>query len=278
MAKHPGSSSLHRVSRVSSTRPPSPASTAVQDFARAGLHEQAVAAATAALAAPRLAPDKRLALLDDRLTSLLALLRLNDAEADADAMLAIAKTTKSVAHEAHALTCLAHVQTRQERADVALATASAAVAAARRSHRRELIALALLRHAAASFARKPADAAAPAEEAARLFAALGQTALQGQATRVLAAARMSLDDAPEHRALMQQAVALARASGDRGGEGRAINSLFSERPRPRAARARPAPCTARGAGSGRPAAADERTAQPGAHLQPARPAPARRCA
>ncbi len=113
---------------------------------------------------------------------------------------------------------------------MALATAAAAVAAARRSRRRDLIALALLRQAAASFARKPADAAAPADEAARLFAALGQTALQGQATRVLAAARMSLDDSPEHRALMQQAIALARASGDRGGESRALNSLYSSDP------------------------------------------------
>jgi len=230
MAKPARSPSLHRATRVSSARPQPPASTAVQDFARAGLHEQAVAAGTAALAAPRLAPAARLALLDARLNSLLALLRLNDAEADADAMLAIAKSTKSVVHEAHALACLAHVQARQERTDVALVTAAAAVAAARRSRRRDLIALALLRQAAASLARKPADAAAAAEESARLFAALGQTALQGQATRVLAAARMSLDDAAEHRALMQQAIALARASGDRGGESRAINSLYASDP------------------------------------------------
>jgi GAF domain-containing protein/CheY-like chemotaxis protein len=230
MAKHPRISNLHRSARASNAGPPSPASTAVQDFARAGLHEQAIAAASAALAAPRLTPAKRLALLDDRLTSLLALLRLNDAEADADAMLAIAKTTNSVAHEAHALACLAHVQARQERTDVALATAAAAVAAARRSGRRDLIALALLRQAAASLARKPADAAAPAEESARLFAALGQTALQSGALRVLAAARMSLDDAPEHRALMHQAIALARVGGDLSGESRGLNSLYSSDP------------------------------------------------
>ena len=70
--------------------------------------------------------------------------------------------------------------------------------------------LALLRQATANLARKPADAVAPSDEAARLFAALGQTALQGQSVRVLAAARMSLDDSPEQRALMQQAIELAK--------------------------------------------------------------------
>ena len=202
----------------------------IADLARAGRHEQAVQAATAALAAPRLGPARKLPLLASRIDSLLALLKLNDAQADASAMLALANATQSVADEAHALACLAHVQTRQERTEVAQATAAAALAAARRSGRRELIALALLRQAAATFARNPADAVAPADEAAHHFAALGQTALQGQALRVLAAARMSLDDSPEHRTLMQQAVALARASGDRGGESRAINSLYSSDP------------------------------------------------
>src|SRR5512139_2561639 len=115
MAKHPRSSSPHRASSTSTGRPDSPTLTAVQDFERDGRHEQAITAATAALAAPHLAPAARLALLEARLTSLLALLRLNDAEADANAMLDLAKTTKSVAHEAQALACLAHVQTRQER-------------------------------------------------------------------------------------------------------------------------------------------------------------------
>ena len=105
--------------------------------------------------------------------------------------------------------CLAHVQTRKERIEIAQATAAAAVAAARRSRRRELIALALLRQAAAVFANKPADAVAPADEAARHFAALGPAALQGQALRVLAAARLSMDDAPEHRGRVQQVIALA---------------------------------------------------------------------
>ena len=202
----------------------------IADLARAGQHERAVQAATAALATPLLGAAQQLPLLALRIDSLLALLKLNDAEADVNAMQAVAKATRSVAHEAQALACLAHVQTRQERIEIARSTAAAAVATARRSRRLELIALALLRQAAATFASKPAEAIAPAEEAARHFAALGAAALQGQALRVLAAARLSLDDTPEHRALMQQAIALARSSGDGGGEARALNSLYSSDP------------------------------------------------
>ena len=200
------------------------------ELAHSGRQAQAIAAATAALALAGLSPSQRLDWLALRIDSHLALLALNDAEADAQAMVALAGATKSAANEAHALACLAHVQTRQERTGVAVATAAAAVAAARRSRRRELIALALLRQAAAVFASKPADAVVPAEAAARHFAALGPAALQGQALRVLAAARLSLDDAPEHRALMQQAIALARSSGDGGGEARALNSLYLSDP------------------------------------------------
>ena len=199
---------------------------AATDRAQANRHAQAVQAATTALAAADLSAKQRLDLLAQRIDSLLALLRLNDAEADAQAMQALAQATRSVAHQAQALACLAHVQTRQERTGVAQATGAAAVAAARRSRRRELIALALLRQATAAFSSKPADAVAPAEEAARHFAALGPAALRGQALRVLAAARLSLDDAPENRALMQQAITLARSSGDGGGEARALNSLY----------------------------------------------------
>jgi signal transduction histidine kinase/CheY-like chemotaxis protein len=200
------------------------------DLAHVGRHERAVQAATSALATPRLPATAQIALLALRTDSLLALLKLNDAESDAQAMQGVAQATRSLSHEAQALACLAHVQTRQERTGVALATAVAAVAAARRSRRRDLIALALLRQATVVFAGRPADAVAPADEAARHFASLGQPALQGQALRVLAAARLSLDDAPEHRALMQQAINLARSSGDGGGEARAINSLYGSDP------------------------------------------------
>ncbi len=222
-----------RTQRGASAVTPAPLQTALQtvtDLARAGRHADAVLAATTALAAPGLPAAAQMRLLGQRIDSLLALLRLNDAEADAHAMQAVAQASRSLAHQAQALAYLAHVQTRQERFSVAQATAAAAVAAARRSRRHELIALALLRQATAAFSSKPADVLAPAEEAARHFAALGQDALQGQALRVLAAARLSLDDAPEYRALMQQAIALARTSGDGGGEAHALNRLYVSDP------------------------------------------------
>jgi len=202
----------------------------VDEAAGSGPGSPQVEAADRALAVPSLSASQRLDLLSQRIDALLALLRLNDAEADATAMQALAQRTRSVAQEAQALACLAHVQARQERYGVAQATAAAALAAARRSRRRELIAVALLRQATASFATKPSEALAPAEEAAKHFAVMGQPALQGQALRLLAAARLMLDDAPEHRALMQQAIALARSSGDGGGEARALNSLYSSDP------------------------------------------------
>jgi GAF domain-containing protein/DNA-binding response OmpR family regulator len=202
----------------------------VAEAAGSGPYSPLVEAADRALAASGLSASQRLDLLSQRIDALLALLRLNDAEANAIAMQALAQQTGSLAHQAQALACLAHVQARQERYGVAQATATAALAAARRSRRRDLIAVALLRQAAAIFAAKPSEALAPAEEAAKHFAAMGQRALQGQALRVLAAARLLLDDSPENRELMQQAVALGRASGDGGGEARALNSLYSSDP------------------------------------------------
>ena len=196
----------------------------------AAAHPQTVAAATAALAAPGLSAAQRLDWLEHRLHSLLALLRLNDAEADAHAMQAIAEQTQQVAHQARAMACLAHVQTRQERSGPAQTTAAEALALARRSGKSALVATALLRQATALFATKPAQATEPAAESARRFALLGDAAHQGQALRVLAAAHLSADDTPEHRALMQQAIALARTSGDGGGLARALNSLYSSDP------------------------------------------------
>ena len=201
-----------------------------RDAVQLGRPLEAVDLATAALAKPGLPPSRRLPLLEQRVNARLMQLELRSAEADAQAMVALAERTKVDAHRALALACLAHVQTRQERIPLAMATAEAALAAAQRSRRRELIALALLRQATAGLLTQPQTAAEQAERAMRHFAALGDPAHQGQATRVLAAVRMAQADTPEHRALAQQAIALARASGDRGGEGRALNSLFSSDP------------------------------------------------
>jgi GAF domain-containing protein/DNA-binding response OmpR family regulator len=190
--------------------------------------------ATAALAAAGLQPPQRLALLEERIHALVALCELPLAEADARAMLALAKRTKRPAHEARALCALALVQARQEHHEMALESASAAKAAAQRirsaSERAPLLALALLRQATAALVPDPAGAVALAEQAAARFAALYDATHQGQALRVLAAVRLADADTPEHRALAEQAVALARQAGDSDGLARALNTLYMNDP------------------------------------------------
>jgi signal transduction histidine kinase/GAF domain-containing protein len=180
-----------------------------------------VHAATTALVAPGLKPVQRLTLLEQRIHALVALCELPLAEADARAMLALAQRSTRPAHVAQALCALALVQTRQERIAQALESATAAQAAAKRirraAEREPPMALALLRQATAALGADPAQAARHAEQAAQRFAALGDAQHQGQALRVLAAVRLAEGDTPEHRALAEQAVALARQVGDASG-------------------------------------------------------------
>jgi len=79
----------------------------VDEAAGSGPGSPQVEAADRALAVPSLSASQRLDLLSQRIDALLALLRLNDAEADATAMQALAQRTRSVAQEAQALACLA---------------------------------------------------------------------------------------------------------------------------------------------------------------------------
>jgi GAF domain-containing protein/CheY-like chemotaxis protein len=201
----------------------------VADLARAGRHADAVRAATTALAAPRLPAAEHHALLDQRIHSLVALCELPRALADAQAQLALAEQTRSraraQAQRAIALCNLALVQTRQEYSALALKTAESAIQAAQAApaaQRTALVALALLRQASAALSTDPALAARGAADAAQRFEALGAVARQGQALRVLAAVRLAEADTPEHRALAEQAVALARQAGDASGLARAL--------------------------------------------------------
>ena len=202
---------------------------AVADLARAGRHADAVQAATTALAAPGLWVAEQHALLDPRIHSLVALCELPRALADAQAQLALAERTRSrsrsQAQRAAALCNLALVQTRQEYSAQALQTAERALQAAQlapAAQRPALVALALLRQASAALSTDRAWAARSAADAARRFQALGDAAHQGHALRVLANLKLAEADTPEHRALAEQAVALARQSGDASGLARAI--------------------------------------------------------
>ena len=177
---------------------------------------------------PRATPAAQVAELAQRVDAHLALIELGSAEAAARQMLALAARSRSGSHRAQALCALAHVQTRQEALADAVQTATAALQAARAvrgARRRGLVALALLRQALANLSPNPVAAAAQAQEAAQLFQALGDAALEGQALRVLGGLRMQREDTPEHRAIVERAIALARQAGDRTGEGRAIGTL-----------------------------------------------------
>jgi GAF domain-containing protein/CheY-like chemotaxis protein len=199
------------------------------DMARAGRHADAVQAATTALAAPGLAVAERHALLDQRIHRLVALCELPRALADAQAQLALAEQTgprpRAQALRAAALCNLALVHARQEYTAQALQAAESALQAAQAApaaQRPALVALALLRQATASLSTDAALAARSAADAAQRFEALGDAAHQGQALRVLAHLKLAEADTPEHRALAEQAVALARRAGDADGLARAL--------------------------------------------------------
>ena len=205
--------------------------------ARAGPHAAAVEAASRALAAPGMPVSEQQAWLDRRIHGLVALCELPRALDDAQAQLALAERSgshaRAQAQRAKALCNLALVQTRQEYSAQALQTAESARQAAQAApaaQRPALVAVALLRQATAGFLRQPDAAAAQAEEAIGLFEAVGDLAQQGQALRVLGSIRMAQRDVPEHRALVEHAIELARRAGDRGGESRAVNTLFSSDP------------------------------------------------
>ena len=199
------------------------------DMARAGRHAEAVQAATSALAAPGLAVVERHALLDQRIHRLVALCELPRALADAQAQLALAEQTgqrpRAQALRAAALCNLALVHARQEYPQQALQAAASALQAAQAApaaQRPALVALALLRQATAVMNTDAALAARSAADAAQRFEALRDAAHQGQALRVLAHLKLAEADTPEHRALAEQAVALARRAGDADGLARAL--------------------------------------------------------
>ena len=90
-------------------------------LACAGKQTQAIAAATAALAAPRLGAPLRLTLLELRAEALIAEGRFDDAAHDAEAMLALAGTTPG--SRIQALRCQALVLMRLGKNKQALAVA-----------------------------------------------------------------------------------------------------------------------------------------------------------
>ena len=125
-----------------------------QALVLAGNHPAALAVLDSGLAQLRLAAQQVFSLLEARINSLLALIEDDRAEADALAMLALARRSKRAAFEARALNALSLVQNRQERNSEAQQTAQQAQAAARRSRQPLLLGVALLREASACFVQR----------------------------------------------------------------------------------------------------------------------------
>ncbi|MCU0919705.1 MAG: hypothetical protein MUF16_05130, partial [Burkholderiaceae bacterium] len=201
----------------------------IAELAWSGQHEQAVALATEGLAAPGLADAQRIALLDQRADSLLALRELDRAHADAQAMLDLARQAQRPALEAQALCRLAAVQTRQSQYAAAAQSARDALAAARRARRRALEGLALFRLSEAQFrAYANADALRHAQQAVAIFAALGDAVWQGRALWAQGYAHDQLGQWRECEQAARAALALARQAGDQAGVGAAANLLYRE--------------------------------------------------
>jgi GAF domain-containing protein/DNA-binding response OmpR family regulator len=201
---------------------------AARDLGWTGQHSQAIAVATTALAAAKDDDALRLALLDVRAASFIAQGETSRARDDADAMMAIAASHPSAAHDAQASNCLSFVQRMSGDEGPAVATAIRAVAAARRSRRKALLATSLLRLAEArGRARVDVEAALEnAHAAERLFRELGDTVGRGRALHAASVAQFHLGHAAGSERAATEALALARAAGDRYGEGAALNMMY----------------------------------------------------
>ena len=206
--------------------PPDRPATQVADLAWAGRHEQALAQATAALAAPRLSVLRQLELLDLRAESYVARGEFNRAAADAARMRALAQANRQPELEVQALNRQALVLMRQSETQPALAAATAAAAKAQAIRNAPLQARALLRLGEAQVrSLQPAAAVASGERAASLFEAVGDGVGLGRAHWVIAFAQSRLLNDEASSCAAQRAADLARQNGDDEGLGNALNVL-----------------------------------------------------
>ncbi len=200
------------------------AQASIAELACTGQHTLAIELANKALAAPRLSAARRLALLDQRAASLLAIGAISEAEADAAQMLALAAARP--AWHIVALNRQAAVLVRRGASQPALRIATQAVQLARRHAGRQLLAHSLLRLGEAQFrAMQAASAVANGEEAAQLFKATGDQAGLGRAHWVIAFAESRRSHDARSRAAAERAAELARGAGDHEGLGNALNVL-----------------------------------------------------
>ncbi len=209
--------------------PSVPAADAIRtarDLAWTGQHPQAITLCTEVLAGEAIAPAQRMALLDLRAESLIAAGRFADAEADAKAMVALARSTQEPVLALSALNRKALVLMRMSDNRTAVRVATKAVALARKTQQQTLLAQSLLRLGEAQIRVDALDAAvANGQEAAALFEAAGDAVGLGRASWVIAFAHSNLSQDALSQAAAQRALALARETGDALGLGNALNVL-----------------------------------------------------
>lgn len=202
-----------------------PVSAAARAQSQGGRPEEALATLNAA--EPWL-PEHAFDRLELRAGCWLMLLALDEAEADARALLALADGG-SAAQQARAWCAMAHVQIRRESA-AAAGSARRALALARRARQPHWIANALLCEALACWQRDPLLGLQRAEQAAALFERAGDLRGLSATLRLQGVVRLQQADTPEHAALLRRAIDVARAAGDTAAESRAVISLYSGAP------------------------------------------------
>ncbi len=203
---------------------PADADPAITELAGAGQHAAAIERASQALAAPRLSASRRVALLDQRAASRLAIGDAADAAADAARMQGLGQAQPRL--QAMAQARQAAVLLRRGDSKAALQAATQAVHLARQHADPAQLARSLLHLGEAQFrAILGAASVATGEEAARLFEALGDEAGLGRAHWVIAFAESRLAHEAASRAAALRAAELARRSGDDEGLGNALNVL-----------------------------------------------------
>ena len=197
---------------------------ALEVLARAGQHAAIVAQAGAALADAGAMTDQRIALLDLRAESLSALGHAEAAQADVDAMLALAR--RNAGYRARALLRKSALAIRMGRPADARDHAQAARPAALRSGNPSLIAWAHLRLAIALGRLRQSPAALDsAWQAARVASEAGLTLEEGRAFAAAAGALYQISKPKEVAAAGLRAARLARQCGDFQGLGHALNAV-----------------------------------------------------
>ncbi|HEY3564693.1 MAG TPA: hypothetical protein VGL96_06785, partial [Casimicrobiaceae bacterium] len=197
----------------------------MRELAWTGQHERAVAECNDRLASAK-ASDVRLALLDLRAESHIALGRLADAAADAAAMVELARTMRTPSAESIALNRRALVEMRGgARLEDALATTRRSLACARKAGDERLLAETFLRLGEAQMRLRHDDTLESGDAAAERFERLGDACGEGRALWIVGNAYFALNDPARSRACAQRAATLCRAAGDSQGLGNALNAL-----------------------------------------------------